>query len=95
VSFPPKKQIEHQILLALRASRGRARWERVAERVARHFKLDEEATSNQTTKAAIRSHHTDWQQHVRSVGLRMAEISRRGGKWTITELGRDRIKGAE
>jgi 3-dehydroquinate dehydratase-2 len=94
VTFPPKKQIEIQILLALRASRGRAKWERVAERVARHFKLGEEATSSQTTKAAVRSHHTDWQQHVRGVGLSMAEISRRGGKWAISELGRDRIRGA-
>jgi 3-dehydroquinate dehydratase-2 len=55
--------------------------------------LGEEETSRQTKKTAISGRHTDWQQHVRSVGLKMPEITCRGGKWAITELGRERITG--
>ncbi len=92
MAFPPKEQIEAQILRALTASRGRAKWERVAERVAQYFKLDKGTLSRQTSKTAIRGRHTDWQQHVRNVGLRMAGITRRGGKWAITEVGRKRLR---
>lgn len=95
MAFPSKKQIEFQILRALTASRGRAKWERVAERVAQHFKLGKEDLSRQTGRTAIRARHTDWQQLVRNIGLRMAEIARRGGKWTLTETGRKRLEESE
>ncbi|MEE9202116.1 MAG: type II 3-dehydroquinate dehydratase [Dehalococcoidia bacterium] len=92
MAFPSKEQIEVQILRALAASRGRAKWERVAERVAQHFKLDKETLSRQTARTAIRGGHTDWQQRVRNIGLRMDGITRRGGKWALTESGRQRVR---
>lgn len=92
MTFPPKEQMETQILKALAASRGRAKWEKVAERLAQYFALDAEAISLQTTHTAIRSHHTDWQQHVRNIGLKMDSITRRGGKWAITEEGRGKLR---
>jgi 3-dehydroquinate dehydratase-2 len=94
VAFPPKEQIELEILRALSASRGRSKWERVAERVSQHFKLDKDTLSRQATKTAIQNRRTDWQQHVRNVGLRMAEVTRRGGKWAITQEGRKRLREA-